>query len=136
VVHSKRKGASGELEATKKLFHKVGLWARRGQQHKGTPDSPDIETELSMFHFEVKRTEKLRLYDAIEQAIKDAGDSIPVVLHRRSRKPWLAIMLAEDAIQLFRKELEVENGLEKDHRITGEVPGPWVDPTRLETEDL
>ncbi len=56
-------------------------------------------------HFEVKRVEALRLYPALEQAIEDAGENVPVVLHRANQKPWVAIVRLDDlpklAVQLY-----------------------------------
>lgn len=45
----------------------------------------------------MKRTEALRLCDAIDQAVQDAGpERIPVVLHRSSGRPWIAIVRLDD----------------------------------------
>jgi len=45
------------------------------------------------YHIECKRTEKLSLYKALEQAEDDAGDETPaVVFHRRNGKQWVVIM--------------------------------------------
>jgi hypothetical protein len=35
-----------------------------------------------------------------EQAMKDAGEQVPVVLHRKNNKPWLAIMRLDDLPRL------------------------------------
>jgi len=88
---SKRKGKTGELEACREL-KTLGLEARRGQQYNGADGSADIVTDLDGVHFEVKRTEALSLYKAMEQAEADAGGKVPVVLHRRNNKPWVAIV--------------------------------------------
>jgi hypothetical protein len=66
------------------------ITCRRGQQHKGGEDSPDCVSNLPV-HFEVKRTERLRLYDAVEQAICDGGDLVAVA-HRANRKQWVAVV--------------------------------------------
>jgi len=95
MVNSKRKGAKGELEWAHWL-QDHGHEARRGQQYTGSTDSPDVVTDMVGFHCEVKRTERLQLYKALEQAKNDAGDKIPYVAHRVSRKPWIVIMYAED----------------------------------------
>lgn len=72
------------------------MWARRGQQNKGTPDSPDVESSIYGIHWEVKRVEKLNLEKAVEKAVDDAGNFIPVVAHRRNRKDWLITFRAKD----------------------------------------
>jgi len=79
--------------------------ARRGRQYQGTDQSPDVLADIPGVHFEVKRGEALRLYSAIEQAAADAGENVPVVLHRANQKPWVAIVQLDDlphlAVQLY-----------------------------------
>ena len=93
---SKRKGKTGELEAAKQRARLFGCQARRGQQFAGSPDSPDIVCDIPGIHLEVKRAERLSLYAALDQAIDDSGEAAPVVLHRASRQPWVAIVRLED----------------------------------------
>ena len=98
MTNSRNKGKRGELEWAKFLQSR-GYKARRGQQYSGSPESPDVVCEeLSEFHFEVKRVEKLNVYKAFEQAWRDAGGATPVVAHRRNGKNWLIIMDADDFI--------------------------------------
>ena len=92
MTNSKDKGKRGEREAAKALEHVFGCDAARGVQYQGGPGSPDVVHDIYGIHFEVKRNEALRLYDAVEQATKDAGESVPVVLHRKNGKPWLLIV--------------------------------------------
>lgn len=100
---SRDKGKRGEREAAA-LLREHGFDARRGCQYHGGPDSPDVVAQDLPVHFEIKRTERLSLYPAIEQAAQDAGTGeMPVVFHRQSRKPWLAIMPAEDLLDLLRQ---------------------------------
>ena len=78
-----------------------GHEARRGQQFSGSPDSPDVISDLP-FHFEVKRVERLNIYQAIDQAVRDCGEGkSPVVAHRRNRGQWLVTMRAEDWMGLI-----------------------------------
>ena len=69
------------------------------------PGEPDVVADIPDVHIECKRTERLRLYDALEQAIGDAGQKVPVVMHRQNRKPWVAIVRLEDlpklAVQVY-----------------------------------
>lgn len=91
---SRNKGKRGEREAAKALQKVLGseIEARRGIQFAGGPDSPDIVTNIEGIHFEVKRTESLSLYKAIDQAQNDCKpDQVPVVLHRRNHQPWLIV---------------------------------------------
>ena len=103
MINSRRKGKAGELEASHYLTALFDLPVRRGVQYSGGHDSADI-FGLEGLHFEVKRTERLSLYDAVKQAQQDAGpDEVPLVLHRRSRKPWLVILAADDLIKLAKQ---------------------------------
>lgn len=93
MVNSRNKGKSGELELAHELERLWGVSARRGQQFSGSPESPDVVTGLPGLHIECKRTETLRLYDALAQCKRDAGpDEIPVVCHRRNRGRWIAVV--------------------------------------------
>lgn len=103
---SRRKGARGEREAAAELRRLLGVEARRGRQYRGTPDSPDVSAAVAKVHFEVKRVESFRLYDALDQAARDAGgEKIPVVLHRANRRPWVAVVRLDDlpefAVQIY-----------------------------------
>lgn len=100
MVHSKRKGAGGERAAAAEIARLFRTDARRGQQFSGSPDSPDIVTGLPNLHFEVKRCETLRLWPALEQAIADAGNKVPVVLHRANHRPWILIVRLDDVPRL------------------------------------
>lgn len=99
---SKTKGKVGEREAAHELSRLFACQARRGVQYQGGPESPDIVSDIPV-HFEVKRTEKLQLWPAIEQAEQDAHGKIPVVLHRPNLRPWLVILNLEDLPGLVEK---------------------------------
>jgi hypothetical protein len=60
--------------------------------------------EGQTFHVECKRCEKLSLYEAYEQAARDAnGHAVPVVIHRRNHKSWLCVMTLSDWLMLVKK---------------------------------
>ena len=100
MTNSRRKGKEGELEWAK-VLREHGYDARRGQQFKGGGDSPDV-TGLPGIHQEVKRVERLNVHDAMDQSKRDAADAeIPIVIHRRDRKPWLVTMDAESFFELY-----------------------------------
>ena len=103
MVHSRNKGKSGELEFARELTWTFDCEACRGRQHHGRQDAPDVYTDLEGVHFEVKRTESLSLYAAMEQAINDAGDNIPVVAHRRNHKEWLVVLKLKDVPEFIRR---------------------------------
>lgn len=99
-INSNRKGKSGE-RAWAAYLREWGFKARRGQQFSGSPDSPDVVHNLDGLHFEVKRVERLNIYDAMDQAVDDAGEGeIPVVAHRRNGRYWMVTMRAEDFLTL------------------------------------
>ena len=93
---SRDKGKRGERTAARELSRVLGVPARRGQQFSGV-EGKDVVVGLPGLHVEVKRTEKLSLYPAVEQARRDAAaDEVPLLLHRRNGKPWLVILELED----------------------------------------
>jgi hypothetical protein len=99
-INSRNKGKRGELEAAKAVTDALGIAARRGQQFSGL-EGEDIVTDLDGVHFEVKRTERLNLYAAMDQATMDAGvDDVPVVLHRKNKQQWVAIVPLAQLTQL------------------------------------
>ena len=98
-MNSRDKGKRGELELSHFLTEH-GFPARRGQQFSGGPESPDVICKSLPFHFEVKRTERLRLHEAMNQATNDAGDMTPAVAHRRNRDEWLVTMRLSDLLEL------------------------------------
>ena len=114
-INSKKKGSRGELEFANWLKDKFKLKARRGQQFSGGEDSPDVICEdLPDIHLEIKRTERLHLYDAIEQASRDSGTALPLVFHRKSRKPWVAILDAYSCIELILENKRLKEKVEGD----------------------
>ncbi len=105
-INSRSKGCRGEREWRDVLNAAGFLGAKRGQQHAGGVDSPDVICEsMPGFHPEVKRTETLSVYEAMKQAIADAGAKIPYVAHRRNEKEWLVIMRGQDWLNLVRDAL-------------------------------
>lgn len=107
-MNSRKKGAVGEREFRDQLRAAGYMSARRGQQFAGGSDSPDVVCEeLSRIHWEVKRVERLILENAMEQAIRDAGQSkTPIVAHRKNRGEWLATLKLEDLFRLIRDGLD------------------------------
>jgi Holliday junction resolvase len=106
-MNSNAKGKQGEREFSKQLIELFGINARRGQQFSGGSDSPDVVTDWDGIHFEVKRTEKLRLWEAIDQAERDANpNQVPIVAHRANGKPWVLIldMLDLKALVVYLKD--------------------------------
>ena len=98
---SRDKGKIGEREAAQ-LLREHGFEARRGAQFQGGPDSPDVVHSIPNVHIEVKRCETLSLYKALDQANaeKRPGD-VAVVLHRRNKREWVAVLSATDILRLL-----------------------------------
>lgn len=101
-MNSRAKGAGGERELAKKL-REYGYDCRRGQQFSGANGDADV-VGLPGIHIECKRVERLNLEDAMAQSMRDAREGeIPVVMHRKTRSPWLVTMTLEDWIEIYRE---------------------------------
>lgn len=104
--NSRAKGSSGEREAAS-LLCKLGFPARRTAQVCGKTDGKaDIEvSDNGMFHWEVKREERLNIDDALNQATRDAEaggqGKIPLVLHRKNGTDWKVTLDAVAFITLL-----------------------------------
>lgn len=99
-MNSRNKGAAGERELAAKL-REYGYNCRRGQQYSGANGDADV-VGLPGVHIECKRVEKLNLYDAMTQAVRDAKDAeVPTVFHRKNREGWLVTMRLDDWIKMY-----------------------------------
>lgn len=99
---SREKGKRGELELVHELQRLGFPDAHRSQQYCGSASSADV-LGLPGIHIECKRIEKLSLYNAYGQAVRDSAGStdIPVVMHRQNNRPWLVIMGLDDWAKLY-----------------------------------
>lgn len=105
---SRNKGKTGERELAN-ILKEHGYDARRGVQYCGANGDADV-VGLPGIHIEVKRTETLSLYTALEQAESDAREGeIPVVFHRRNRKRWVVIMELENFLNMYQGERYVDD---------------------------
>lgn len=116
-MNSRQKGARGEREAAKVLAETFGCDARRGCQFSGGKDSPDVQTTIGGVHFEVKRVQRLNIHDAVDQAVRDSGDKVPCVLHRRDRTEWLLTVRLSDVTKLAARLAEA---IDKEDEGVGE----------------
>lgn len=107
---SKDKGKRGELEFAHRLQELGFPNAHRSQQYCGAVESADV-IGVPGVHSEIKRCERLSIYDAYEQAVRDSEgtEDIPMVFHRRNGQRWLAIMSLEDWSRIYKKYMEQEN---------------------------
>lgn len=95
AINSKQKGNAGEREFAKFLREQLGIGAIRGQQYNGL-EGEDVRSDIKDLHIEVKRVERLNITEAMEQSERDAKDKVPMVAHRKNRKPWLITIMAKD----------------------------------------
>jgi Holliday junction resolvase len=104
---SRDKGKRGEREAAA-LLREFGFSAARAQQFKGSVGSADIacpELEALGLHLEVKNQERCALPTWIDQANADAGPTKdPLILWKRPRDGWYAILPAEVLLGLLKKK--------------------------------
>lgn len=100
-INSQKKGAAYEREVAAEL-REHGYEAKRGCQHAGGQDSPDVKCDDFPCHIEAKRVERLNILDAYKQAVRDAGEKVPCVIHRKNQQPYSLITLKlEDFINLI-----------------------------------
>lgn len=103
-MNAKKKGSAGERELLH-LLEAHGIPAHRNDQRFiGGMDRPDVSATVCgiPLHIECKRTERLRLSEAVAQAVRDAnGNALPIIAHRSNRQPWLVTVRLEDVLQLL-----------------------------------
>lgn len=112
--HSKRgkrsrdKGKRGEREVAK-IFHDAGYPARRSVQYNGRPGTAADVIGVPGMHLEIKFVEKESVRAWYKQAERDAAASPeqkkPVVVHRKSREPWLVTLSLEDFVRLLEPDV-------------------------------
>ena len=104
MTNSRRKGKEGELELSH-ILAGYGFDTRRGQQYSGATGDADV-VGVPGIHIECKRCETTLIDDWLDQATRDAREGeIPVVMHRRSRKPWKATMALADYMAQYKELL-------------------------------
>lgn len=103
---SRDKGKRGEREIASLLRSYGYDNCHRGQQFNGSDGSADV-VGLPGLHLEIKRVEKLNLYDAMSQSKNDAAaagqNEKPVVMHRKNNCEWLVTMELKEWIELYRE---------------------------------
>jgi len=108
MINSKDKGKRGERLFRDEL-NAAGFIgsARCGQQGQGGGiDNPDVLCPmLPDWHWEIKFTQKLQLYKAMEQAVTDsAGKRKPVVASKRKGEDWLVTLKAKDFLEILKQK--------------------------------
>ena len=102
---SRNKGAAGERELFSILSDKLGIPIKRGlsSSREGGADSLDIPGMAC----EVKRVEKENVAAWWRQAVNQAGDRLPVLFYRASRKPWAVVV----PLMFFLNQLDFPAGI-------------------------
>ena len=107
-LSEREKGARGERELAE-FFRRFSIPAYRQVQFgRGGGHNPDVRGPQGL-HIECKRTERLRAYPAVQQALDDASEGqTALVCHKQNRREWLAILRLEDLLLLRYREGEEE----------------------------
>lgn len=101
AVSSKQKGARFERQLAK-ILTDYGFSCRRTAQYCGnTGEAADV-IGLDGIHIEAKHCEAMRLYEWMEQAVRDAKNGLPAVFHKKNNADILVTMRLEDWIELYR----------------------------------
>jgi Holliday junction resolvase len=141
-MNSRSKGKRGELQAAAYLRSLGFASARRGAQHRGGTDSPDVlADELPGVHIEVKHRAGIdlgtaELDNAMTQADTDAGpDREPVVMWRRNRIAWRLTWI-ERGVQLTTTgDAEIAATLRRLNAGAGRIPARLRRGTRHPAAD-
>jgi Holliday junction resolvase len=94
------RGQRGE-RMLRDIFNYHGYNTRRGDCFR---HEQDVEG-LPYIHVECKFTEKLRLREAMDQAIEESAKKdggLPTVFHKTNRQPWLVTMRIDDWMKLYK----------------------------------
>lgn len=103
TINSKQKGAKFERQLAGLLREHGFTESRRSVQYCGANGDADV-IGVPGVHIEAKAVERLNIHEAMEQSVSDARDGeIPVVIHKKNRKPILVTMLFDDWIELYKK---------------------------------
>ncbi len=109
TLNSRQKGARFERMVAGLLRDIFGNKARRGQQFSGSPDSPDVVDGIKGVHLECKAVEKLNLWSAFSQAVRDCGDRLPAVVCKRNRSEVLITIRLSDLLTFAELVVEEKN---------------------------
>lgn len=106
MANSRAKGKRGEQEFINLHLRSVWPDACRNIDQFGS-DKRDC-LHVGGIHWQIKRTEGLRLWEAIAQAETEAAaDDLPVVAFRRNGSAWYCTLRAEALIPLLRMREQV-----------------------------
>lgn len=99
--NSRNKGAAGEREFIND--HLRPHWPNACRNIDQFGDDKRDCLNVAGCHWQIKRTESLRLYDAINQAETEAAPTdLPIVAFRRNRSKWYCVIEADELVALLR----------------------------------
>jgi Holliday junction resolvase len=100
-LNSRQKGGRGERELVAAYreagFPDAGRAPYSGADARWKGDIIGVPG----YHIECKRTEKLRLYDALGQCESQCGQLVPLLHHRRNGGPWYVTLKLEDWLSVL-----------------------------------
>lgn len=113
---ARNKGAQFEREIAKRLTDltegnyefKRGL----GQTRSAATEGADVQCDKlkDIIHIECKRHKRSPIKPALEQAINDCGDAIPIVITKDDREPELVTMRMQEWEPMFLAWLSSRQG--------------------------
>lgn len=99
-VNGRRKGKTGELEVMAILREHWPEARRNLEQH--TDDKRDA-LGVNGVHFQIRRKESLRLWEALRDTAEEAAEhDLPVLVFRRNRSKWYAALELDELVALLR----------------------------------
>ena len=101
---SRDKGKRGERQLAA-FLRDEGYDCHRGVQYQGGKDSPDV-VGLPLIHIECKFVERLNIYDAMKQSIRDSAEGEkPVVFFKNeaTNNKWYVTLRADDFMDIYRE---------------------------------
>lgn len=100
-INSRAKGKKGEQEFIN--LHLRPYWPEACRNADQTKDDKNDCLNVAGVHWQIKRTESLRVWDALEQAESEAASTdLPVVAFRRNRSRWYCVVDAAELVALLR----------------------------------
>lgn len=109
-INSRTKGKVAEL-ALAHMLQEAGYEARRGQQFKGTKDSPDVICHDLPIQWESKAVQSLNLHKAVNNLKEEcATGKWRVVAWKKNHQGWLACLPMEDFLDIIKEWKERSNG--------------------------
>lgn len=121
-INACTKGKRYERHVSKRLTELLHVKCRRGQQYSGIGGADVVG--LRGIHIEAKHDERLQIHDAIDQSVRDAGDDIPVVVHKKNRRHELLTIRLDD-LQRFVKAIVALDPFDRVNAALTELGEMW-----------